>query len=152
MPLTQPPRIDLDLKPLRRAKREARERLHKEARLNALMELYHRSADFVALENLDTKIEAFLASPGHKYISTMQDLLSRYYDENNAVDDIRGKERVAELARVLDGTSIDGKLGIEGILAWKASQKTTTPEPTTVEPTIAADAVNTSPAPAATST
>ncbi|KAI9595113.1 hypothetical protein BDF19DRAFT_413806 [Syncephalis fuscata] len=123
MPLRQPKRIDIDTSEERRANYLARSSELSRQRSDALVELFHRSADFVTEANLEAKIDGFFNNPEKPYARTLTDLLSHYRDSSNSIDDVQGKERLDELKRVLDGVSIDGKIGVEGIEEWKANQQ-----------------------------
>ncbi|KAI8870528.1 hypothetical protein GQ42DRAFT_155245 [Ramicandelaber brevisporus] len=98
-----------------------------ERRLSGLIELFHQSATFVTFDNLEQKIEAFLASPAVSHYKTPSDLLldmeraSGGYQSADSVSALHANNdperpkrvvsttqvasRVVELANALDGTS-----------------------------------------------
>ncbi|RKP26870.1 hypothetical protein SYNPS1DRAFT_27446 [Syncephalis pseudoplumigaleata] len=124
MPLRQPKRIDIDVSAKRRERRLKRMARQSRARSDALVELFHRSADFVTEANLEAKIDAFFSNPVYQRPRTLADLLGAYRDMSNSVSDIEGQQRLDELKRVLDGTSVDGKVGLETIKRWQAREET----------------------------
>ncbi|KAI8049086.1 hypothetical protein BDF22DRAFT_701128 [Syncephalis plumigaleata] len=82
IPLRQPKRIDIDTSEKRRSRRLVRMARQSRIRSEALVELFHRSADF-------------------------------------------GRERLDQLKRVLDGTSVNGKVGIEAVNDWQKRESQT---------------------------
>ncbi|KAK9760113.1 hypothetical protein K7432_016189 [Basidiobolus ranarum] len=123
----QPSDSNLDAEKL--AKREARlkhyrsrEARHSQNRLKQALKLHYHTSDFVTPSNLEDKIKVFMLSPPKKYIRTISDMLADLRDMGGVIDQRRAESRLEELQEVLDGTTMKGKLGVEKIQQWKATE------------------------------
>jgi hypothetical protein len=125
MPLRQPKRIDIDTSEKRRSRRLVRMARQSRIRSDALIELFHRSVDFVTEANLEAKIDNFFNNPEQLRAYTLSDLITNHRDMSNTIDDMEGRKRLDQLKRVLDGTSIDGKVGAEAVNDWQTRQSQT---------------------------
>ncbi|KAJ2306226.1 hypothetical protein IWW55_001553 [Coemansia sp. RSA 2706] len=89
-----------------------------EAKVQALMTLFHEAKAFVHYENLDQKVHAFIdsASFPNRSLAEMVDVL---YKSNGIVSPPEITWRTQELQNTLQGTTgSNGNLGYDGLVKW----------------------------------
>lgn len=96
----------------------SREQVKSEERLSLLMRLYHSSGDFVTYENLNAKLDEFIAAPNVSHNPTLEELQADVgYKERKIV-----KMRMEKLQEVLEGKMMGDKLAAEGVRVWVRNQ------------------------------
>ncbi|RUS21651.1 hypothetical protein BC937DRAFT_91943 [Endogone sp. FLAS-F59071] len=99
----------------------SREQAKSDERLSLLMRLYHSSKDFVTYENLDAKLDEFIAAPNVSYSPTLEELQADVgYKERKIV-----KMRMEKLQEALEGMMGDN-LAAEGVKEWVRNQEVDT--------------------------